>query len=191
MPMFLADSHGEPNPLLPADYDIIWSLVCVVIIAVFMVRYAVPRITRVLDERAEKIEYGLTQAERAEKAAAEAEERIAAELAAARREAAEVRERAQEEGKQIVAEARDKAQAEAQRVTENAQRQIEAERQAAQISLRADVGMLATELATRIVGESMNDQALQSRVVDRFLDELEAQDQQDSSATQRTASQEA
>src|SRR5690606_12710083 len=117
--------------------------------------------------------------------------RIAAELAAARGEAAEVRERAQEEGKQIVAEARDKAQAEAQRVTENAQRQIEAERQAAQISLRADVGMLATELATRIVGESMNDQALQSRVVDRFLDELEAQDQQDSSATQRTASQEA
>lgn len=191
MPMFLADSHGDQNPLLPADYDIIWSLVCVVIIAVFMVRYAVPRITRVLDERAEKIEYGLTQAERAEKAAAEAEERIAAELAAARREAAEVRERAQEEGKQIVAEARDKAQAEAQRVTENAQRQIEAERQAAQISLRADVGMLATELATRIVGESMNDQALQSRVVDRFLDELEAQDQQDSSATQRTASQEA
>ena len=56
-----------------------------------------------------------------------------------------------------------------------AQRQIEAERQAAQISLRADVGMLATELAARIVGESVTDQALQSRVIDRFLDNLEAQ----------------
>ena len=40
-------------------------------------------------------------------------------------------------------------------------------------SLRAEVGTLATELASRIVGESLADQARQSRMVDRFLDELE------------------
>lgn len=164
-----------PNPLLPADYDILWSAVCVAIIAYFMVRYAVPRLTGMLDERAAKIESGLQQAERAEQAAADAEERIAGELADARREAAGVREQAQDEGKQIVAEARERAQAEAARVTESAQRQVEADRQAAQISLRTDVGLLASELAARIVGEAATDQALQSRVIDRFLDELEAQ----------------
>src|SRR5690349_16087682 len=51
--------------------------------------------------------------------------------------------------------------------------QIEAERQQALTSLRTEVGTLATELASRIVGESLTDEARQSRMVDRFLDDLE------------------
>ena len=65
------------------------------------------------------------------------------------------------------------AQAEARRITESAQAQIEAERQQALTALRTEVGTLATELASRIVGESLTDEARQSRMVDRFLDELE------------------
>src|SRR5580693_168053 len=80
---------------------------------------------------------------------------------------------ARSEGAQIIAEMREQAQAEARRVTEAAQAQIQAERQQALTSLRADVGTLATELASRIVGESLADAARQSRMVDRFLDELE------------------
>ena len=34
------------------------------------------------------------------------------------------------------------------------------------------MGSLATELASKIVGEALEDQARQSRVVDRFLDDL-------------------
>ena len=74
----------------------------------------------------------------------------------------------------IVAELKAKATAEAARTVETAQRQIEAERQQAAVSLRNDVGALATELASKIVGESLEDTARQSRVVDRFLEELEA-----------------
>ena len=88
-------------------------------------------------------------------------------------EAHEVRERANEEAKSIVAAGRAEAQDEANRILEVAQRQILAERQAAQISLRAEVGLLASELAERIIGEQLRDTALTSRVVDRFLDELE------------------
>ena len=174
-PTALLAAEVEQNVLLPASYDILWSAVCVAVIAFFLVKYAVPRLTGMLDERAGKIEAGLAQAEQAQQAAAAAEVQIAEEIGQARREAAALREQAQEEGKQIVAEARGKAQAEADRVTASAQRQIEADSQAAQISLRSDVGMLASELASRIVGESVTDQALQSRVIDRFLDELEAQ----------------
>ena len=68
---------------------------------------------------------------------------------------------------------RTEAQAEARRLTEAANAQIEAERQQALTSLRAEVGALATDLAGRIVGESLQDEARQSRVVDRFLDDLE------------------
>src|SRR6266567_3052689 len=94
-------------------------------------------------------------------------------LAEARHEAARLREEAREQGAQIIAEMREQAQVEARRITESAQAQIEAERQQALTALRTEVGNLATELASRIVGESLTDQARQSRMVDRFLDELE------------------
>ena len=47
--------------------------------------------------------------------------------------------------------------------------QIEADRNQAQNALRQDVGRLAVDLASRIVGESLEDEARQRRVVDRFL----------------------
>jgi F-type H+-transporting ATPase subunit b len=86
-----------------------------------------------------------------------------------------LREEAREQGAQIIVEMRERAEAEARRITDAAQAQIEAERQQALISLRAEVGALATDLASRIVGESLTDQARQSRMVDRFLEDIEAQ----------------
>jgi len=91
-----------------------------------------------------------------------------------RAEAARLREVARVEGVAIVADLRAKASEEAGRILETAQRQIEAERQQAVVSLRSEVGALATELASKIIGESLADEVRQSRVVDRFLDELEA-----------------
>ena len=73
-----------------------------------------------------------------------------------------------------MAAARQEATGEANRILEGAQRQILAEKQAAEISLRSEVGLLASELAEKIIGEQLTDTALTSRVVDRFLDELEA-----------------
>jgi F-type H+-transporting ATPase subunit b len=70
---------------------------------------------------------------------------------------------------------RQQAQTEAARIVEHAHTQIEAERQQAVTSLRAEVGTLATSLAGRIVGEALDDEARQSRVVERFLADLETQ----------------
>jgi F-type H+-transporting ATPase subunit b len=105
-----------------------------------------------------------------------AENEFRAQIADARREAARIREEAREQGAAIVAEMRDQAQAEANRIVEHAHAQLEADRQQAVTSLRSEVGTLATELASRIVGEALDDQARQSRVVDRFLADLETQD---------------
>ena len=54
--------------------------------------------------------------------------------------------------------------------------QIEAERQQAVVSLRGDVGRMSTELASRIVGESLEDETRQKNIVERFLAELESGD---------------
>jgi F-type H+-transporting ATPase subunit b len=161
--------------LLPAIYDIVWSLVVLALIAFAFYRFVLPKFRAVLDERTDKIQGGIAKAESAQAEAKAALERNHAELAEARAEAARVREEARTEGAAIVAEHRERAATEAERILDTAHKQIEAERQQASVALRAEVGTLATELASRIVGEALQDEARQSRVVDRFLDELAAE----------------
>ncbi len=172
------DDHAEPvegiDLLIPAVYDIVWSLVVLAIIAFAFYRFVLPKFRAVLDERTETIQGGIAKAETAQAEARAALERNHAELAEARAEAARIREEARAEGAAIVEEHRARAASEAERILETAHKQNEAERQVASVSLRAEVGRLATELASRIVGESLEDEARQSRVVDRFLDELAA-----------------
>jgi len=159
---------------LPAGYDLLWSSITILIIAAVFYKLVLPPMNRILDERSALIEGGIEKAEAAQKQADEALAQQQALLAEARADAAQVREEARAEGTAIIKDLKAKANQEAERITETAHRQIEAERQSAAVSLRTEVGALATELASKIVGESLEDSARQSRVVDRFLDELEA-----------------
>jgi F-type H+-transporting ATPase subunit b len=174
MPAAEGDAPQGIDLLIPAPYDIFWSSIIVLIIAVAFYKYVLPTFQKVLDERTAKIEGGIANAESVQAEADAALVRYTQELADARAEAAKIREDARGEGTAIVAEHRVKASAEAERILETAQRQIEAERKQVSVSLRTEVGALATQLASKIVGESLEDTARQSRVVDRFLDDLEA-----------------
>ncbi|MCR6493934.1 F0F1 ATP synthase subunit B [Cellulomonas sp. P24] len=170
----LAAAEGEGNILVPAGSELFWSVVFVVIIGLAFYRYALPGFQKVLDERTARIEGGIEKADSVQAEADAALARYTKELNEARAEAAHIREEARIEGNAIVADLRAKAQEEANRILETGLRQIEAERQQVMVTLRADVGVLATQLASKIVGESLDDEVRQSRVVDRFLDELEA-----------------
>lgn len=169
----LAAEESSRSLLLPEDYDLLWSTVTIAVIGLVFWRIVLPVFTRILDERTTRIEGGLARAERAQEEAAATLAEYQHRLAEARGEASRIREDARAEGEQIVAELRAKASADAARILENAQRQIEAERQQASTALRGEVGELATELASRIVGEALADTARQSRIIDRFLDDLE------------------
>ena len=170
----LAAEEAEHNPLLPAMYDIVWSAVCFVIIAIVIVAVAIPRLNKVFDARSAAIEGNIEKADEAQRQAEAALAEYTQQLADARREAGEIREGARVDGKKIVDEARATAQAEAERISVSAQTQIEAERQAAMISLRQDVGSIALDLAGNVIGETMNEDAKAQAVVDRFIAELEA-----------------
>ena len=172
----LATEEGQSGGtafILPHAHEIFWAAIVLLLILLVVGRYALPRLYAVLDERAQRIQEGLDLADKAKQDQADAEKRATRLVDEARREAARIRDNAQGEAKEIVAKARTDAQAEAAGIIEGAQRQILAEKQAAQISLRTDVGMLASTLAERIVGEQLSDTALSERVIDRFLDELE------------------
>ena len=161
------------NPLLPHTYDLVWGIITFLPFLALFLFFVMPRFNVVLDERSEKIEQGLKDAEEAKESLARAQQDADAVREEARREASEIRTQAKEEARRIVSQAKQDATAEAQRVTEVAQAQIKAEREAAVVGLRADVGSLAADLAEKIVGEHLQDQALTDRVVDRFLDDLE------------------
>jgi F-type H+-transporting ATPase subunit b len=125
------------------------------------------------EARTNAIEGGMERAEKAQLEAERALSQYTEQLSKAREEAQTLREEARVQGASIVDELRAKAQEEAARITAAAHASIEAERQQAITSLRNEVGALAVELASKIVGEALDDQARQSRIVDRFLDDLE------------------
>ena len=169
----LAAETASTNPLLPSWPEFIIGTILFVLVFGALAKFMLPRAQQTLTERTDQIEGGLARAEEAQAEAQQLLEQYRQQLAEARHEAARLREEAREQGAQIIAEMREQAQAEARRVTQAAQVQIEAERQQALTALRAEVGTLSVELAGRIVGESLTDEARQGRMVDRFLDELE------------------
>ena len=163
------------NPLIPNLTELIVGLVTFGIIFFALWKVLMPRLNQTLAERTDKIEGGLQRAEEAQAEANATLARYREQLAEARHEAARLREEAREQGAQIIAEMREQAQAEARRLVDAAHAQIEADRQQALQSLRGEVGGLAVDLASRVVGESLTDEARQRRVVERFLDELDQQ----------------
>lgn len=176
----------EGNPLVPNWTEVIWGGIAFAIVFYALWRVLLPRINATLQDRTNVIEGGIERAEQAEAEANRLREQFQAQLAEARHEAARQREQALEEGAQIIAAKREEAQAEAARILAGAHAQIEADRQQAFASLRGEIGALAVQLANKIVGESLEDQARQSRVVDRFLADLDAS--QATSSGARTSS---
>jgi F-type H+-transporting ATPase subunit b len=175
--MLNAFAAAAPDPnhsvLLPELPDLIWGSLAFIIILVFFIRTGLPRINAALDARVEAIEGGLKRADEAQAAAAAALEQYNAQLKEARTEAASIREQARDDAKRIRAELVEQAQVDAARVLTNAQAQIEVERQSAFVALRADVGTLAIDLASGVIGQSLSDDKKASALVDQFLAELE------------------
>ena len=171
----LAAETEEINPLLPQTAEIVVALITFGILFWFVAKYVVPQFEKAYAERTAAIEGGIEKAEKAQEEAAAALEQYQAQLADARGEASQIREEARSQGAAILSEMREQAQAEADRLVANAHAQIEAERVAALSSLRSEVGSLASNLAEKIVGESLTDDERQQRVIDRFLADLETQ----------------
>jgi F-type H+-transporting ATPase subunit b len=177
LPLSEAPAAGEeegPNPLAPHLAEIIFGFVFLMLLFYVFKTYVVPKFEQAYAERTKAIEGGMEEAKQAQAEAKEALDKYNAQLAEARQEAARIREEAREQGAAIVAQMREQANTEAQRIVAHAHTQIEAERTQAIAQLRSEVGAVATSLAGRIVGESLEDEARQRRTVERFLADLEA-----------------
>ena len=165
---------GEPlNPLIPHTPELIVGAIAFTLLFLVLRKAVVPKFEKAFTDRTEAIQGGLERAEKAQEEAQRALVQYNEQLSSAQGEASRLREEARVQGAAIIEELRTKAQEEAARITAAAHASIEAERQQAVTSLRNEVGALAVELASKIVGEALDDQARQSRIVDRFIEDLE------------------
>jgi len=167
-------AESEPNPIIPHPSEIILGLIAFLLLLWVLQKFAFPRFEALYKERAEKIEGGIQKAEEAQAKAQEALETYQAQLAEARAESARIRDDARLEAEQIKAELRAQAQDEAARIVAQGRAQLEAQRAQIVAELRADLGRTAVELASRVVGESLEEEARRRGTVDRFLDELDS-----------------
>ena len=175
-------AETESNFLVP-NATFFVELAAFALLFYLLAKYVIPPINRAMTNRQEAIRKEFADLDQARADANAAEAEFKAQIADARHEAARIREEAREQGATIVAEMRQQGEAEKARIIDNGHQQIAAERQQAVASLRSEVGTLATTLAGRIVGESLEDDERSGRVVDRFLADLDALETSKSAAT--------
>ena len=161
---------------LPETYDLVWSSIVFVIIAIFFYKFFLPKFQSIFDERTAKIEGGLDKAKKAQEDADAAKKKYEQQLSTARVDASKIRDDARAEASHIIADARSRAQSEAAQITENAQRSIESQQQQALVKLKGEVGTLATALAGKILGSKLQDEQIQENMLDRLIDDISPHD---------------
>ncbi|KAB5608151.1 F0F1 ATP synthase subunit B [Bifidobacterium jacchi] len=172
--MVIAAEKSGIDLFLPELYDIVWSLIILVIVAVFFYKFFMPKFNAIFDERAARIEGNIAKAEQAKKDADAAKQKYEAQLSNARVEASKIRDDARAEASHIISDARSRAESDAAQITANAQRAIESQQQQAMVSLKGEVGALATALAGKILGSKLQSDDVQSSMIDKMIADMDA-----------------
>jgi F-type H+-transporting ATPase subunit b len=159
------------NPILPAWNELIWGTIAFLILLFVMYRTVFPSVNKALADRRANIEGKLEQAERERNEAQELLEQYRRRLRDAEDETQRILEEARSNAERVRRELLAKAETDAGRELDRARQAIRAERDQAIRQLRNEVGTLAVELATRVVGDSL-DRDRQLRLIDQYIDEL-------------------
>jgi F-type H+-transporting ATPase subunit b len=167
-------TEEEFNPLLPHTAEIIVGAVAFLLLFAFLRKTVFPMFEKAYAARTEAIEGGIKKAEEAQAEAARTLEQYRTQLAEAQTEAARIRDEARADAEGIRRDLLAKAQEERDRIIAAGRESLAAERQSIIHELRTEVGTLAVDLASRIVGESLADEARQRGTVERFLSDLES-----------------
>jgi F-type H+-transporting ATPase subunit b len=165
---------AKTNNFLVPNGTFIFEVIAFFVILWVLRRYVVPPINKAMTGRQEYIRKQLDEGREAKERLEAAEKEYQAALVQTRTDAARIRDEARAQGQAIIEELRQRAQEEADRVSERGEARLEAERQQIVAQLRTEVGQIAVDLASRIVGESLTDDARQRRVVERFIEDLES-----------------
>jgi len=165
---------GEPSATIPHAAEIIVGLVAFALLVYILYKYAWPGFVTSHEDTQKQIESGIAKAEAMEADAKAELARSRERLAGVDDETARIRDDARADAERIGQDMDAKAADEAERIKAQGRQSLEASRSRTISDLRAETGHQSVELARRIVGSSLSDDASRGASVDRFLDELEA-----------------
>lgn len=163
----------DKNPILPDVAELIYGTIAFIIVFGVIAKFAFPALNKMLAQRAEKIQ---GEMEKAASARTDADKLLAdyrQQLAGARDEANRIIEEARKTADGLRKDLQTKAEQEAQATVARAQEEIRAERDRVFQELQAQVGLIAVELAGRVVGTSLDPKA-HAKLIDDYIAEVSA-----------------
>ncbi len=161
------------NPIGMPWGELVIAIIAFAVLVFVLGKYVWPMFEKAYAARTEAIEGGMHDAEQAQREAKQALEEYQRQLAGAREDAAKIREDARVQAQAIRDDLLAQAHAETERIATAGKAQLEMQRAQIVAELRADLGRVSVDLASKVVGESLEDDARQHRTVERFLAELE------------------
>jgi F-type H+-transporting ATPase subunit b len=171
---YAEEGGAEHSVVLPIWQEIVIGTIAFALLAYVLMKYVFPRMEETFRARVDAIEGGIKRAEARQAEADQLLERYKQQLAEARVEAARIRDEARADAVGLRDEILARAREESDRIIAAGREALAAERTTLSRQLRVELGTLAVDLASRIVGEALADTARQHGTVERFLAELDA-----------------
>jgi F-type H+-transporting ATPase subunit b len=163
----------EHNPILPEADELIFGSLAFLLVFLVLARYAFPRLNQGLKQREEKIRGDLEKAEDARREAEASLQRYEQQLQEARAESGRIIDEARKTAESMRRDLLAKAEDESRAVVARAQEEIRAERDRAIQELRGQLAEWSVDLASRVVGESL-DRQRHLQLVEEYIDEVAA-----------------
>ncbi|GIE27501.1 ATP synthase subunit b [Actinoplanes italicus] len=172
---YLAAAEGatEHNPIVPVWQEIVVGSVAFGVLCFVLIKFVFPQMEKTFQARVDAIEGGIKRAEAAQAEANQLLEQYKAQLAEARTEAARIRDEARADAEGIRQDVLAKAREESDRIIAAGNEQLSAQRDSIVRELRSEVGTIAVDLASKIVGEALADEARTRGTVERFIADLD------------------
>jgi F-type H+-transporting ATPase subunit b len=166
-------ANSDKENLYPHFNELLVGVVAFGILFFFFAKWVLPRMNQLMEQRRDKIQ---GQLEEAEATRVEADQQLAdyrAQLSNAREESNRIIEEARKTAEQLRKDIQDKAEEESRGIVARAQDEIRAERDRVFQELRTQVAEIAVDLAGRVVNEEL-DQAAHERLIDEYIDQVAA-----------------
>lgn len=158
--------------VLPKPDELILSSIAFGLLAVGLIKFVFPKLKAGLVARTAKIQGQLEEAERTKREADGILEQYRAQLAEARGEVAKVIEEGKRTADALRADLVKKAEQEAADIVARARQDVAGERDRAMAELRATVGDLSIQLASRVIEKELSGSEAARALVDRAIAEL-------------------
>jgi len=170
-PAYAAEGGGGSSPFAGAIYQSIAALICFILLAVLLAKFAWGPIITGLQKREEKIKGDLESAEQARTDAEAALAEYKAKITEAQKEAQKVVDEARKSAEQVAAKVKADAETEIGKMRERSQAEIAAAKDQAISEMQAHMAELSTQIAGRILKREINADD-QQQLVNESLSEL-------------------